>query len=308
MLRCLSWPLAFCLAAAAALAQGLLPVPALTGRVFDQTATLAAEQRAALAARLAAFEQETGAQIVVLIVPTTAPEDIDVFSQRVGDTWKVGRQGVGDGLLLVVAKNDRTVRIEVAKALEGAVPDLAARQIIDGVIVPAFRKGDFAGGLNGALDRIFSRIRGETPPPDARHEGIPWGVAVVIFTMLAFFTAIGIDYSRLRGHEPAWLGKLSMAALGTGAAWLMFSSFLLGLVGAVALPVMAYPLARLVALLGRNQGSGVGDRTEPAGSRWSGGDIGSSSSTNWSSSDSSSSNISSGGGGDFGGGGSSGKW
>ena len=139
------------LGAALAFAQDLLPVPALSARVIDQTATLSDAQRAALEARLAAFEAESGPQIVVLIVPTTAPEDIAAYAWRVADTWKIGRRDVGDGLLLIVAKNDRAVRIEVARALEGAVPDLAARQIIDRAIVPAFRAGDFAGGIAAAL-------------------------------------------------------------------------------------------------------------------------------------------------------------
>jgi len=116
---------------APARAQDVLPVPPLTAPVIDQTATLDEAQRAALIAKLAAVEQQTGSQIVVLMVPSTLPEDIASYSQRVGDSWKIGRRDIGDGLLIVVAKNDRRVRIEVAKALEGAVPDLAAKRIID---------------------------------------------------------------------------------------------------------------------------------------------------------------------------------
>jgi uncharacterized protein len=110
---------------------GVLPVPALSGHVIDQASALAAPQRQAIDDKLSAFERERGTQLVVLIVPTTQPEDIAAYAQRVGDTWKIGRRNVGDGLLLVVALNDRRVRIEVAKALEGAVPDLAASRIID---------------------------------------------------------------------------------------------------------------------------------------------------------------------------------
>src|SRR5690606_17847678 len=104
--------------------------------------------RSALEARLAALEREAGAQLVVLMVPSTAPEDIAAYAHRVADTWKVGRREVGDGLLIVVAKNDRRVRIEVAKTLEGAIPDLMAFRVIDERITPAFRAGDFAGGLS----------------------------------------------------------------------------------------------------------------------------------------------------------------
>jgi len=112
--------------AGVALAQGLLPIPTLTARVIDQTGTLDSAQRNGLETKLAAFEQRKGSQIVVLMVPTTAPEDIASYTQRVGDAWKIGRKVVGDGLLVVVAKDDRKMRIATAKALEGAVPDLAA--------------------------------------------------------------------------------------------------------------------------------------------------------------------------------------
>src|SRR5262245_26373349 len=145
--------LAGCLAALCALAgaQELQPVPPLQGRVIDRTDTLQPAQRQAMEAHLANVERELGSQIAVLIVPTTQPEDIAAYAQRVGDQWKIGRRDVGDGLLIVVAKDDRKVRIEVAKALEGAVPDLAARQIITETITPAFRRNDFAGGLNAAI-------------------------------------------------------------------------------------------------------------------------------------------------------------
>ena len=123
-------------------AQELLPVPALTARVMDGTGTLSTAQRDGLEAKLAAFEAQAGPQIVVLVVATTQPEDIAAFAQRVGESWKIGRKDVGDGLLLVVAKNDRRLWIAPAKALEGAVPDLAARQIARDIITPAFKTGD----------------------------------------------------------------------------------------------------------------------------------------------------------------------
>ena len=147
-----------------ALAQGVQPVPPLTAHVMDSTGTLSAPQQAALEAKLTAFEKARGAQVVMLMVATTQPEDIAAYAQRVGDSWKIGRKDVGDGLLLVVAKNDRRVRIETTKTLEGAIPDLAASQIIDDAITPRFKQGDYAGGLDAAADQIMARITGENLP------------------------------------------------------------------------------------------------------------------------------------------------
>ena len=115
-----------------------------------------------------AFEQTKGTQIAILMVPTTQPEDIASYANRVGNAWKIGRKGMGDGVLLVVAKDDRKVRIEVAKTLEGAIPDLAAKQIIDEAITPNFRKGDFAGGLHAGVDQLIARITGEALPAPER--------------------------------------------------------------------------------------------------------------------------------------------
>ena len=148
-------------------AQGLLPVPALNARVIDQTGTLDAAQRDALDAKLAAFEKTKGTQIVMLMVPTTAPEDIASYANRIGNAWKIGRKDVGDGILVIVAKDDRKMRIEVAKTLEGAVPDLAAAHIIDDAMKPRFQQNDFAGGLTAAADQLIARVGGE-PLPDVK--------------------------------------------------------------------------------------------------------------------------------------------
>jgi uncharacterized protein len=129
-----------------AFAQDVLPVPELSSHVMDNTGTLSAPARAMLDEKLAAFEASTGSQVVVLMVPSTAPEDIASYANRVGNTWEIGRREVGDGLLVIVAKDDRKVRIEVAKSLEGAIPDLAARQVIDRAMSPLFKQGDFWGG------------------------------------------------------------------------------------------------------------------------------------------------------------------
>jgi len=148
-------------------AETLLAVPALSAHVIDQTGTLDASQRGAMEQRLAEIEQKEGSQLVVLMVRSTAPEDIAAFANRVGNAWKIGRHEVGDGVLIVVAKNDRKMRIEVAKALEGAIPDLAAARIIDQAMKPRFRSGDFAGGLNAAIDQLAARIAGEALPEPA---------------------------------------------------------------------------------------------------------------------------------------------
>jgi uncharacterized membrane protein YgcG len=136
-----------------ALAQGLQPIPELRARVIDQTGTLDAASTAAIEAKLAAFEQSNGSQVVVVMVATTAPEDIADYTQRLGDAWKVGRRDVGDGVLFVIAKDDRRLRIATAKTLEGAIPDLMAKRIIDGAVTPAFRIGDYAGGIQAGWTR-----------------------------------------------------------------------------------------------------------------------------------------------------------
>lgn len=285
-MRLRAWPLAWALLwAAAASAQGVLPVPPLAGRVIDQTATLSAAQRAALDAKLAAFEAEAGPQIVLLLVPATAPEDIAAYAQRVADTWKIGRREVGDGLLLVVAKDERAVRIEVAKALEGAVPDLAARQVIERALLPAFRAGDYAGGLNQAVDLLMARIRGEALPVPAPRAG-PAGGGRLSIEQFGIFLFIGV--MALGGLLSAVLGRrlgaLATAAAAGGAAWWLSASLLLATGAAVAAVLVVGvfgvgTVLRLVAMgVGRGGGGGGGG------------------------------GFSSGGGGDFGGGGASGRW
>jgi uncharacterized protein len=304
-----------------ALAQDVLPVPALEGRVIDQTGTLGAA-RAPLEAKLADVEHATGSQIVILMVATTQPEDIASYAYRVADAWKIGRRDVGDGILVVVAKDDRHMRIEVAKALEGAVPDLAAYQIIDRTLRPAFKAGDYAGGLSAAVDQLAARIRGENlPPPDAR-QGQGAGPAADghgrnhrgdgQFNVVAVLFAIFVAASILKSLFGRTLGSLATGA-GTGAiAWLSGSGLALaGVAGVVAL-VMSALLGRsgmsgIGPGLGRGRGGlwaaglggalggglgGLGGRGGFGGGGFGGGGGG----------------FSSGGGGDFGGGGASGNW
>lgn len=277
-------------------AQGVQAVPALTAHVMDNTSTLTAAQQAVLETKLAAFENAKGAQIVVLLVPSTQPEDIAAYAQRVGDSWKIGRQGIGDGLLLVVAKNDHKLRIETTKALEGAIPDLAASQIIDRVIAPRFKQGDFAGGLNAGTDQIMALINGENlPAPENRHtqhiknQGFDWTQLAVFL-----FFAVPIGSRLLSAMLGRKLGSVATGGAVGALAWLFSSSLLIG--GIAALAGMLFALVSSLGILrrsGRSSGWGApGSFSEGGG--WSGGSSGG--------------GFSSGGGGDFGGGGASGDW
>ncbi len=146
-----------------AFAQSALPIPPLTARVMDQTGTLTPPQIAQLSAQLKTMEDTQGAQVVVLMVPSTQPEDIFSYSNRVANAWKIGRKEVGDGVLIVVAKNDRKLRIEIAKSLEGPIPDLAASDIINQAITPAFKQGQYAQGLQAGITQLATRIGGGDP-------------------------------------------------------------------------------------------------------------------------------------------------
>ncbi|MSQ60689.1 MAG: YgcG family protein, partial [Betaproteobacteria bacterium] len=149
--------------------QELQPVPDLRARVTDLTATLSASQQQELESRLAAYERGKGSQVAVLIVPTTKPEEIEQYSLRVVEKWKLGRERVDDGALLIVAKEDRRLRIEVGYGLEGVLNDATSKRIIDEAIVPRFRADDFAGGIQAGVDRMLRVIEGEAlPPPKAR--------------------------------------------------------------------------------------------------------------------------------------------
>ena len=141
-----------------------LSVPALTAQVIDQTGTLKQPELQQLQAKLAAFEHDKGSQIVILMVGSTQPEEIAAYANRVADTWKIGRRDIGDGIVVVVAKDVRRMRIEVARALEGALPDIEAARIIDHDMKPNFKAGDFGKGLSAAADSIIARISAESLP------------------------------------------------------------------------------------------------------------------------------------------------
>jgi uncharacterized protein len=285
--------------ALSALAQGVLPLPALRARVTDQTGTLDAAQVAALESRLAAFETQRGTQIAVVLVPTTQPEDIADYTQRLGDAWKIGRREVGDGVLFVVAKNDRRVRIAPAKALEGAIPDLMARRIIDQAVTPAFRRNDFAGGVQAGVDQIIAKVSGENLPlPDETgSSGSDSGFApmeLLIFLVFAVPIASGVLRS-LFGNK---LGTLLTGAGAGGLAWVLTAVFWIS-VGAGLLAMLAALFFQMLPSMPSS--SGRGGR---GGGGWGGGSTGG----GWSGGGSSGGGFSSGGGGDFGGGGASGSW
>ena len=276
----------------AALAQDVLPVPALSGRVIDQTGTLSPGQTQALEAQLAAVETSRGTQIVVLMVPSTQPEDIAAYAQRVADTWKIGRRSVGDGVLVVVAQNDRRVRIEVAKALEGAIPDLAASRIIGEAITPAFKAGDFAGGLRAAVERLDARIGNEGLPEPAdagqrARPGFDWhDLAIFLFVGAP---VVGAVLTAMLGRK---LGALATGgAVGAIGWWLTASALVAGLAALVALV--------LVGVMGVGGRSGAVRGRQGGPTIWGGGG-------GWGSGGGG--GFRSGGGGDFGGGGASGSW
>lgn len=271
-------------------AQSVLPIPTLTGHVVDRTATLSDARRQALESTLSAFEASTGSQVVVLIVPSTQPEDIFGYTNRVANTWKIGRKEIGDGLLLVVAKNDRKLRIEVSKTLEGAIPDLAAQRILDEAITPKFREGDFAAGIEAGVQQIMALIRGEALPPptkqstDGPFAGFQWLDGVVF---LFFGSLVGGSIARrMFGNG---LGSLFTGGVVGYLVWSATASLVIA--GLAALAGLLVALFSSLAPTRRSSGWGDGGSSHGGWSSGSGGG-----------------GFSSGGGGNFGGGGASGGW
>ena len=285
--------------ALSALAQGVLPLPPLRARVTDQTGTLDAAQVAALESRLAAFETQRGTQIAVVLVPTTQPEDIADYTQRLGDAWKIGRREVGDGVLFVVAKNDRRVRIAPAKTLEGALPDLMARRIIDQSVTPAFRRNDFAGGIQAGVDQIIAKVSGENLPlPDETGSSGDGSDFAPMELLIFLVFAVPIGSGVLRSLFGNKLGTLLTGAGAGGLAWVLTQVFWIS-AGAGLLAMLAALFFQMLPSMPAS--SGRGGR---GGGGWGGGSTGG----GWSGGGSSSGGFSSGGGGDFGGGGASGSW
>ena len=281
----------------ASVALAVVAVPPLVGRVVDQTATLSSGDIASLNQTIRNFEARKGSQIAVLIVPTTDGEAIEQFSLRVAEGWKIGRKKIDDGAVLVIAKNDRHLRIEVGYGLEGALTDVTTKRIIDEEITPKFKSGDFAGGVSAGINRVIRVIDGEKlPAPEPPH----WQHTGLFDVSDMFNPFLLIPVFLLGGVMRTMLGRLVGSAVSGGVvtlvAWLLFGSLIAALVaGLIATVFVLFNDAVTSSTPGR-RGSGGGWSSGSSGGSWSSG------------SSSSSSSDSGGGGGSFGGGGASGSW
>ena len=254
------------------------------GRVVDQTATLSDSDISSLELTLKDFEDRKGSQVAVLIVPTTAPETIEQYSLRVAEQWKLGRKKIDDGALLIVAKNDRKLRIEVGYGLEGALNDVTAKRIIDEVITPKFRNGDFGGGISDGVTKILSVIDGEPLPPPVKKSN-----PVDLSAIGDYFPFLFIGTIIVGGIFRAIFGRLLGATIAGGGIGLI----LWLVAGTLPIAAIAGIIVFVLTLFGDSLASGGG---------------GSGSGGGFSSGGSSSGGGFSGGGGSFGGGGASGSW
>jgi uncharacterized protein len=252
-------------------------VPPLKARVTDLTGTLQPDQQALLEQTLQAFENKKGIQIAVLIVPTTQPETIEQYAIRVAESWKLGRKGVDDGVLLLIARNDRKLRIEVGYGLEGAIPDAVAKRIVSEIITPHFKQDDYFGGIRAGVERIVKVVEGEPLPEKkssrSKEEGGGDWLAI------GFVLAVVVG-GALRAILGPFVGGLVAGAVAVVIAWVLFASLMMALVAGL--------FVFIFTLLGRHGGGGWSS----GGGGWSGGGGGGFG----------------GGGGGFGGGGASGNW
>lgn len=272
---------------------GFQPIPALRARVTDLTGTLTASESQALEAKLAAWESRTGNQLAVLIVPTTQPETIEQYGIRVAEAWKLGQKSKDNGVLFLVAKNDKRMRIEVGYGLEGELTDVASRRIIGDTVAPLFSQGQFAAGINAGAERIMRIVSGDEPAPAAQpqrqvHRGgnIDWGTIAIL--LLIGVPAVGAVLRSIFGNVG---GSLAGAGIAGGAVWLFLGSIAFAAIAAV----IAFVLITFTGFAGRGGpgmwfpgGGGYGGGSGGGGGFGGGGF--------------------SGGGGSFGGGGASGGW
>lgn len=274
--------------------EGLQPVPALSGRVLDLTGTLSAPEKQSLETKLADWEARTTNQLVVVMVGTTSPEPIESFSLRLAEAWKIGRRGQDNGALLVIAKDDKKMRIEVGYGLEGTLTDVTSRRIIAENVAPLFSKGQFNAGIEAGVDRIIAVVgTGEPLPPQTTKRRAPSNNGFDFGTLaLLLFFAVPV----VGGILQRIFGKLPGSAIGSGvlgfAAWAVAGSLFI----AVAAGIIGF-----MVMIFSGIGSGLGRRGGvffPPGGGWGGGGGGFSGGGGGFS----------GGGGSFGGGGASGGW
>ena len=280
--RLLRTVLLCCLVMIAAACQADVSVPALTGHVVDLTGTLSKQQKESLDQMLTAFETRKGSQLAVLIVPTTAPESIEQYGIKVADKWKLGRKKIDDGAILLIAKNDHTLRIEVGYGLEGALTDALSKRIIDQTIVPRFKEQDFYGGISQGVEQIIRVIdREPLQAPSAKVDSvIEQGISFApIFFMIVL--VVGGMLRRIFGKLPA---AIVTAVVTSVVAWFVAGGLLLALLAGVIAFLFALMMGAVRGRGGYYGGPGAGGGGSSGGGGFSGG------------------------GGGFGGGGASGKW
>lgn len=273
-----------------AFAQELQPVPALSAHVTDTVGLLPEDRRQALESQLVQLEKDKGAQLAVLIVSTTRPEPIESYSLRVAEAWRLGRKGVDDGVLFIVARDDRRMRVEVGYGLEGAVPDAIAKRIVAEVVAPRFKAGDFPGGIEAGVAALVAQINGEALPApapsaagaDDQQMGLEEALVLGIIFTLVVGSVLKAIFGRLLGST------IAAGIVGVGA-WTLTSVLLVGAVGAV--------LAFIFSLVAGSGGAGRIGGGPTIGGGFGGGFGGRGGGGGWS-----------GGGGGFGGGGASGGW
>ncbi|MCE9551044.1 MAG: YgcG family protein [Betaproteobacteria bacterium] len=279
MVRVWARALLFLLIWLGGLAHAEVAVPPLSARVTDLTSTLDAAQKQQLETRLAQFESKKGAQIAVLLIPTTQPETIEQYGIRVVEAWKLGRKGIDDGVLLLIAKDDRTLRIEVGYGLEGVLPDAIAKRIIAETITPHFKRGNYFAGISAGVEQLLAVIEGEPLPPPRERSAISGSFQnfeSLLFIGFMLAMVVGGVLRKFLGRLPAAIIIGFVTAM---LAWFIVTSILIaGIVGVIAL---------ILTLVGDGRGTFGGGGFGQGG--FGGGGFG-------------------GGGGGFGGGGASGRW
>lgn len=251
-------------------------IPKLSARVTDLTGTLTPVQVETLENKLAAFEAKKGSQIAVLIVATTQPSDIAEFGIEVADLWRIGRKGVDDGLIMIVAKDDRKMRLEVGYGLEGVIPDAVAKRIIAETMTPLFKSGDYFSGINAGVDQIINLVEGEQLPAPQTRQDTQQNDGSFLFVLFGGLFA-GSLFTSLFGRA---LGAV-IAGIASGLVAALFLGF--G-IGAMMVGILVFFLLAARFTGGGGWSNGGGYYRGGGGSSWSGG------------------------GGGFGGGGASGSW